>query len=166
MLSTPIYAYQRDNFHISTDPSLLDLTVIHNYLTHSYWSPGVPQEVVANALRHSLCFGLYEADKQIGLARVITDYSTFAYLCDVFIVGDYQQQGLGTWLMECVTQCPALTGIRTFLLATRDAHGLYNKVGFAVMNNPERWMVIKYAMPWHQPALAETGPAQPKEKNQ
>jgi GNAT superfamily N-acetyltransferase len=164
MIDPQAYTYRRGNYHISTDPSLLDLTTIHHYLTHSYWSPGVPLAVVANALRHSLCFGLYEGTKQIGLARVITDYSSFAYLSDVFILHDYQQQGLGTWLMECVTQCPALAGIRSFLLATRDAHGLYSKVGFAVINNPERWMVIKYVLPWHQPDLAETGPAQQKEK--
>lgn len=166
MQTNHFYVYQRDNFQISTDPSLLDLPAIHHYLTHSYWSPGIPLEVVAAALRHSLCFGLYDQTQQIGLARVITDYSTFAYLCDVFIVTTYQQQGLGAWLMECVTQCPAFSGIRTFLLATRDAHGLYRKVGFEVINNPERWMVIKYAMPWHQPQLAETGPARPKGENQ
>ncbi len=156
---TRVYEYQQPPFLISTDPSLLDLATIHTYLTHSYWSPGIPQAVVADALHHSLCFGLYTEQKQIGLARVITDYATFAYLCDVFILPAYQQQGLGTWLMTCVTACPALMGIRTFILATRDAHGLYSKVGFERLPNPDRWMVIKYPMPWHQPELAETGPA-------
>jgi GNAT superfamily N-acetyltransferase len=154
-----VYAYQQAPFYISTDPNLLDLTTIHSYLTHSYWSPGIPQAVVAEALRHSLCFGLYTQQQQIGLARVITDYATFAYLCDVFILPAYQQQGLGKWLMRCVTACPALEGIRTFILATRDAHELYRKVGFEHLPNPDRWMVIKYPMPWHQPELAETGPA-------
>jgi GNAT superfamily N-acetyltransferase len=148
-----IYEYQRGPFYISTDPRLLDIDVIHSFLTHSYWSPGVPRALVATAIQHSLCFGLYDQGRQIGLARVVTDYASFAYLGDVFVLKSYRGQGLGVWLVQCVTQCPALAEIRTFLLATRDAHGLYHKVGFEAMPNPERWMVIYAPRPWRNQEL-------------
>jgi GNAT superfamily N-acetyltransferase len=138
---------------VSTDPGLLDVDVIHGFLTHSYWSPGIPKETVASALRHSLCFGLYEQQKQAGLARVVTDYSSFAYLCDVFVLKAYRGQGLGVWLMECVTQCPAFAEVRMFILATRDAHELYRKVGFELLPNPERWMIISSPKLWRQPEM-------------
>jgi GNAT superfamily N-acetyltransferase len=150
MADQPVVEYHRGPFVVSTDPARLDLEMIHNFLTHSYWSPGIPRTVVAAALQASLCFGLYEGHTQVGLARVITDYATFAYLCDVFVLKSHRGQGLGVWLMECVTTMLASTGIRTFLLATRDAHDLYRKVGFAPLPNPERWMMIQHPMEWHR----------------
>ncbi len=132
--------YQNGGFTVSTDPARLDIDAIHAYVTRSYWATGRPRDVVAKAVANSLCFGVYDGAQQIGLARVITDYATFAYLCDVYILEEYQGQGLGKWLMRCVTEHPDLKGVRRFMLATRDAHGLYRQVGFTEIKTPERWM--------------------------
>ncbi|MCW1968804.1 MAG: GNAT family N-acetyltransferase [Anaerolineae bacterium] len=134
------------NYHISTDPEKLDLDVIFGYLSRSYWANQRPRDIVAKSLRHSLCFGVYEnrADgqpgSQVGMARVVTDYATYAYLCDVFILEAHQGRGLGKWLMHAVTTHPDLQGLRRWMLATRDAHGLYRQVGFADLVAPDRWM--------------------------
>lgn len=125
---------------ISTDPARLDLDTIHGYLTQSYWGLGRSRETVAKTVEHSLCFGVYEGDRQIGFARVITDYTIFAYLLDVFILDEYQGRGLGKWLMACILAHPDLQDIRRFLLSTRDAHGLYEQFGFAGLRTPERMM--------------------------
>ncbi|MBX0326282.1 GNAT family N-acetyltransferase [Oscillochloris sp. ZM17-4] len=141
------YELLEDGFRISTDPARLDLDVIHGYLTGSYWAAGRTRAQVARSLSHSLCFGLYAGDAQIGLARVISDYATFAYLCDVFVLEAYRGHGLGTWLMGAVVAHPDLRGLRRFMLATRDAHGLYAKFGFALISAPEKWMEIVQAAP-------------------
>ena len=119
-------------YEISTDPARLDIDAIHAYLTRCYWSPGIPRQVVERAARNSLCFGLYEtaAGKQVGLARVVTDHATFAYLCDVYVLEDHRGKGLSKWLMSEVMAHPALTGARRAMLGTRDAHGLYARFGF------------------------------------
>lgn len=121
-----------DAYEISTEPARLDIDAMHAYLTRSYWSPGIPRETVERAARHSLCFGVYErADgKQVGLARVVTDYATFAYLCDVYVLEAHRGHGLGKRLIDAVMSHPALTGARRAMLATRDAHGLYARHGF------------------------------------
>jgi GNAT superfamily N-acetyltransferase len=116
---------QRNGYVISTDPARLDLDIIHGELNRSYWAAGRPREVVARSLQHSLCFGLYHREVQVGLARIVTDYATFAWLCDVFIQEAHRGRGLGVWLIETVVAYPNLQGLRRFLLATRDAHGLY-----------------------------------------
>jgi GNAT superfamily N-acetyltransferase len=134
--------YSNDNYTISTDPSRLDFDVIHHFLTNSYWSPGVPFATVKKAAENSLCFGVYEGDKQVGYARVVTDYTTYAYIADVFIVESHRGQGLGKWLMGCVVEYPELQGLRLWMLATRDAHGLYEQVGFEALPHPERFMQI------------------------
>lgn len=125
-----------DSFTISTDPARLDFEVIHGYLHRAYWSPGVPREVVEKAARHSLCFGVYEGEKQIGYARVISDYAVFAYLADVFILEAYRGLGLGKWLVSCVLAHPDLQNLRKWMLATRDAHGLYAQYGFRPLPTP------------------------------
>jgi len=119
-------------YEITTDPARLDLTAIHGYLTRSYWSPDIPLEIVERALRNSLCFGVYEVagGAQVGLARVVTDYATFAYLCDVYVLEEHRGHGLGKRLMRELMSHPALTGARRAMLATRDAHGLYAGFGF------------------------------------
>ena len=119
-------------YEISTDPARLDVTAIHAYLTRSYWSPGIPIEIVERALRHSLCFGVYECagGAQVGLARVVTDYATFAYLCDVYVLEEHRGHGLAKRLMRELMAHPALLGARRVMLATRDAHGLYAGFGF------------------------------------
>lgn len=120
------------DYEISTDAARLDAHAVHAYLTRSYWSPGIPFETVERALRHSLCFGVYHAASgaQVGLARVVTDYATFAYLCDVYVLEEHRGHGLGKRLMREVMTHPALTGARRAMLATRDAHGLYARHGF------------------------------------
>ena len=119
-------------YEISTDPARLDVAAIHAYLTRSYWSPGIPIGIVERALRNSLCFGVYEAASgaQVGLARVVTDYATFAYLCDVYVLEGHRGHGLGKRMMRELMAHPALTGARRAMLATRDAHGLYAGFGF------------------------------------
>jgi GNAT superfamily N-acetyltransferase len=152
-LSAPLYERRRAGFSVSTDPQRLDLDVIHGFLYHSYWSPGIPRETVERSVRNSFCFGLYDGQTQIGFARVVTDYATIAYLADVFVLPAYRGQGLAAWLMECVVECPTLSEIRNFLLATRDAHSLYEKVGFEVVSHPEQLMNRRQTMPWYDPSL-------------
>jgi GNAT superfamily N-acetyltransferase len=139
---TPPYELRRDDYLISTDPARLDPAAIHGYLSRSYWAAGRTREQVARSLAHSLCFGLYAGVAQAGLARVITDYTTFAYLCDVFVLEEHRGRGLGTWLVGAVADHPDLRGLRRFMLATHDAHGLYAKFGFAPISAPEKWMEI------------------------
>jgi GNAT superfamily N-acetyltransferase len=134
--------YQRGPYIISTDPKRLDVRAIHQYLTTSYWAEAIPFEVVRRSVEGSLCFGLYAPDSQIGLTRVITDGATFGYLCDVYVVPDHQGRGLGRWLLECVMGSPRLQGLRRWMLVTRDAHRLYEQVGFEVASHPETIMEI------------------------
>lgn len=132
----------RDEFDISDDKSRLDLDAIHDYLTRSYWSPGIPRELVARGIEHALCFGVYHGTTQIGFARVISDYATFAWLADVFILEAYRGQGLSKRLMAFIMAHPDLQGLRRFMLATRDAHGLYAQFGFAEPASPANLMEI------------------------
>lgn len=132
--------WHRGEYYISTDKSRLDLAVIHDFLTTSYWAAGIPIETVKKSLEHSLNFGVYEEGKQVGFARVITDYATFAYIGDVFILEDYRGQGLSKWLMQVIADHGELQGLRRWVLLTRDAHGLYRKTGFMEPVNPERYM--------------------------
>jgi len=132
--------WHRGEYYISTDKSKLDLAVIHNFLTTSYWAAGIPIETMKKSLEHSLNFGVYEEGKQVGFARVITDYATFAYIGDVFILNDHRGQGLSKWLMQVIADHAELQGLRRWVLLTRDAHGLYRKTGFMEPVNPERYM--------------------------
>jgi len=119
-------------YSLTTDPRRLDVAAVHAFLsrTGKYWARGIPKKLVARAIDHSLCFGLFHRKTQIGFARVVTDYSTYAYLCDVYVLEDFQGRGLGTWMMEHVMAHPQLQGLRRFQLVTRDAHGLYKRFGF------------------------------------
>src|SRR5512143_704794 len=130
----------RDQFTISTDPARLDIDAIADMLTRAYWAKGRTHDVIARYIEHSLTFGVYEGDRQIGRARLVTDYTTFAWLCDVFLHEDYRGQDLGKWLMETIHSHPDLQGLRRWLLATRDAHGLYAQYGWKPLANTERWM--------------------------
>jgi len=134
--------YRRQDYWISTDPAKLDARAIHSFLTRAYWSEGISPGQVEKALRNSMCFALFHGKHQIGLARVITDQVTYAYLCDVYVLEEYRGKGLGVWLMECVMSHPDLQGLRRFSLATRDAHGLYRKFGFAELQKPQSYMEI------------------------
>lgn len=132
----------KDNFSVSTDISRLDINVIHGFLTSSYWAENIPVETVRKSIEGSMCFGVYDENRQIGFARMITDKATFAYLADVFILEEYRGRGLSKWLMEIIMSSPELQGLRRIMLATRDAHGLYKKSGFTPLTQPNRWMQI------------------------
>ena len=127
---------------ISTDRSRLDIAYVHRYLSEEcYWAIGRSRAVVEKSIANSLCFGVYDGDRQMGFARVVTDYATFAWLCDVFVDAAYRGQGIGKWLVETVVAHPGLQGMRNFVLATRDAHELYRQHGgFEALPAPERWM--------------------------
>jgi len=133
-MSDPVPALrtaQRDGYTISTDPARLDVDAIHAYLTTSYWATGISRATVARSLRYSAGYGLYAPDgAQVGFTRVITDWTTYAYLCDVYVLEAHGRRGLGIWLIETVLATPELRGIRRISLSTRDAHGLYEKFGF------------------------------------
>lgn len=135
-----IFEAKRENFAISTDPMRLDIDAICAFLSRSYWANDRPRERIERSLANSLVFGMYDGEKQIGLARVVTDYATFAWLCDVVIDDAYRGKGLGKWLMETILSHPELQGLRRWLLATRDAHGLYSQFGWKPLANPEKWM--------------------------
>jgi len=134
--------WQKDGFLISTDKSRLQIDEIFDYLSRSYWAKGRARNVIERAIQNSFCFGLFHEGRQIGLARVITDYATFAYLCDVYVLEEFQRKGLGKWLMSVVMSHPELQGLRRWSLVTRDAHGLYRQFGFNELKSPERWMEI------------------------
>jgi GNAT superfamily N-acetyltransferase len=136
-----LFETHRNRFTISTDPSRLDVEAIADMLSRAYWAQERTQEMIARYLQHSLTFGLYDGSRQIGLARIVSDYTTFAWLCDVFIHEEYRGQGLGKWLMETVHSHPDLQSLKRWMLATKDAHGLYRKFGWVPLEPPERWMM-------------------------
>lgn len=135
--------WQRDGYSVSTDAARLDLDVIHGYLSEqSYWARKIPRATLQRGLTHSLNFGLYHdvSGAQVGFARLITDYATFAYVSDVFVLDAHRGRGLSKWLMEIVTGHPEVQGLRRWLLATLDAHGLYTQYGFKSLTEPSRFL--------------------------
>lgn len=134
--------YKNYKFLISTDKSKLDLGIIHNFLKNSYWARNIPLSIIKKSIRNSLCFGVYKDKKQIGFARVISDYATFAYVADVFILETHQGIGLSKWLMKSILSHPKLRDLRRWILVTKDAHGLYLKYGFKPLKAPERFMEL------------------------
>jgi GNAT superfamily N-acetyltransferase len=134
------HEWHRDPFVVTTDPARVDLTVVHGFLSGSYWAKGIPLETVRRSVENSIPFSLLVSGRQIGYARVISDRATIAYLGDVFVLPEFRGRGLSVWLMECVVSHPELQGLRRWILLTRDAHGLYEKFGFTALANPPRWM--------------------------
>ena len=132
--------WRRDGYLISTDASMLDLEVVHSYLSRSYWAAGVPEGVVRRSIENSLCFGVYRGEEQAGFARVVTDRATFAYLADVFVLEEHRGQGIGKWLVEVILSHPELQGLRRWMLATRDAHDLYRRYAFTELARPGIFM--------------------------
>lgn len=128
--------------HFSTDIREMDVIRIHEWLSNSYWAKGIPLQIVKRAMQHSLCFGVFQESRQIAFARVISDYTTYAYLCDVIVDENERGAGVGKQLMGVIVQHPELQGLRTFSLATLDAHGLYAQFGFAPLAEPQRMMEI------------------------
>ena len=141
MQTDSINEWRKADFVISTDRSRLNIEFIHSFLsTRAYWAIGRSLEVVQRAIENSLNFGVFDGSKQIGFARVVTDYATFGWLADVFIIDEYRGRGLGIWLIEVITSHPNLQGFRRWILATRDAHELYRRFGFNELVNPQRYM--------------------------
>jgi len=134
-------SWERGDYLISTDRSRLDVALIHDYISNqSYWGQGRSIEVVQRSLDNSLNFGLYDTTQQVGFARVVTDYATFAWVADVFVIEEYRGRGLSKWLMEVMLSHPRLQGFRRWVLATKDAHALYSRFGFIPLHRPERWL--------------------------
>jgi N-acetylglutamate synthase-like GNAT family acetyltransferase len=129
---------------ISTDPRLLNLDVIHGFIAQSYWAKAMPRALVEKMIRHSLCFGIYQPTTQVGFARVISDFTTFAYLADVFVLPEHRGKGLSKPLMQTIMAHPDLQGLRRWMLVTLDAQGLYEQFGFKAVEHPERHMEIHY----------------------
>ena len=149
--------WTKEDFSISTDKNKIDPAYVHNFLSNCYWAEDIPIDVVKRSIKGSLCFGVYRNRQQIGFARLITDEATFAYLGDVFIDEKFRGQGLSKWLVETILAYPGLQGLRRFMLATRDAHGLYEQFGFAPLTFTDRWMHI------HQPGIYKKKPLPEKD---
>ena len=134
---------KRGRFSISTDKKKLDRALIHKFLSErSYWATGIPRRLVERGIKNSLCFGVYDGKQQVGFARVISDYATYAYVADVFVLETHRGQGLSKWLMQCIRSHRDLQGLRRWVLTTRDAHGLYQQFGFYALKDPGRFMEI------------------------
>jgi GNAT superfamily N-acetyltransferase len=163
----PAHEWRRDGYIISTDRARIDVDVVHGYLARSYWAEDIPRDTVARAIAGALNFGIYidvangarppsgvgagdgaqpssavsaPLGPQVGGARIISDYATFAYLADVFVLEEHRGHGLAIWMMECVAAHPSLQGLRRWMLGTRDAHTLYEKTGWTPVAAPDRWM--------------------------
>jgi len=129
-----------DDYQVSTDPARLDVELIHGFLRESYWAEGIPRDIVARAIQNSLCFGAYTRNQQIAFARVVSDFATFAYLADVFVLAPWRGRGISKALMAEIVRHPDLQNLRRWLLGTKDAHGLYQRYGFTAPRFPERHM--------------------------
>jgi GNAT superfamily N-acetyltransferase len=154
--------WQRDAYTISTDKTRLDVGMIHHFLyTTAHWAIGRPMSIVRKSIENSLCFGVYEVNKQVGFARVVTDGATVGWICDMFILPSHRSSGLGKWLVECMMQYPDVKGLRRILLNTRDAHDLYIKyAGFRPLLAPESWLEKFTGTPLRH--TRQTAPPEPK----
>lgn len=132
---------ERAGLVLSSDSTRMDVDAIHRYLSEeSYWARGIPRDIVARSIAHSLCFGIFDGARQVAFARVVSDRATYAYLCDVYVLEGHRGEGLGRWLMEAIDGHPDLQGLRRWGLVTQDAHGLYAQRGYAALSHPERHM--------------------------
>lgn len=138
-----------EGYAISTDPVSLDLEVIHGFISQSYWAKDIPKSLIERMLANSLCFGLYHGTTQVGFARIISDYATFAYLADVFVLPGHRGKGLSKALVQAILAHPDLQGLRRWMLVTLDAQGLYQQFGFKPLPHPERYLEI------HRPGMYE-----------
>jgi N-acetylglutamate synthase-like GNAT family acetyltransferase len=144
---TSMVVMEMGRFLISTDRSKLDVDVIHGFLARSYWAEGIPRQTVMRSIDNSLCFGVYDNARQIGFARVISDFATYAYVADVFILEPYRERGLGKELMASIMAHPDLQGLRRWSLGTRDAQGLYAQFGFKPVANTRARTVMEIVDP-------------------
>lgn len=138
------HEWEKEGYLISTDPSKLDVPAIHRYLTRSTWAAGIDEETVSLSVQNSLNFGIFHQGSQVGFARLITDYATFAYLCDVYVLEEHQGKGLGRWLMECFHAHPVFEKLRRIMLFTTTAPWLYQKFGYQPINRPDyAWAITR-----------------------
>jgi GNAT superfamily N-acetyltransferase len=140
----------REGCLLSTDRTRLDVALIHQFLAGSYWAPGIPLDLVRRSIENSLCFGIYEGERQLAFARVVTDYATFGYVSDVFVVASHRGRGLSKWLMEEIRAHPELQVLRRWHLLTADAHPLYQQFGFTELSKPEMHMEITVPDPYRR----------------
>ena len=138
--------WRRGAYLMTMDKARLDLEMIHGFLKDSYWAAGIPAQVVRRSVENSLALGVFRGDEQVGFARVVTDYATFAYLADVFVLEPHRGRGLGRWIMEAVSSLPELQGLRRWMLATQDAHDLYREYGFTGLEDP--WIFMEKYLPY------------------
>ncbi len=134
---------RKGKYSISTDKRKLNFKTIYEFISHSYWAEGRKPDIMRSAIKNSICFGLYCKAKQIGFARVISDQATFAYLADVFIIEEYRGKGLSKWFMKAIFKHEKFSSVKSWLLATKDAHGLYMKFGFESLKEPDKFMQMK-----------------------
>lgn len=151
-----------DNFLISTDKQRLDIDLIHTFLSRqSYWAKGISREIVERSIANSLTFGVYHISEQgtdqVAFSRVISDYATFAYVADVFVIETYRGKDLSKWLIEAMRSHPDLQGLRRWILATKDAHGLYRQFGFRELAAPERWMELTRSVGYETATIERVG---------
>jgi len=151
-------AHLPEGYVISTNPALLDIEVIHDFIAQSYWAKGMPKALVEKMIRHALCFGVYQGMRQVGFARIISDFTTFAYLADVFILPQHRGKGLSKALVKAIVEHPDLQGLRRWMLVTVDAHGLYEQFGFKPVEHPERHMEIHHAGMYERMSPLEAAP--------
>ncbi len=145
------YELTRGEFSLSTDPKRLDLEAMHEFLSQSYWARHRPRDVFQKAVDNSLCFGLYRGARQVGFARVISDFATFAYLADVYVLELYRGRGLAKWMVCSILAHPDLRAVRRWLLTTKDAHKLYRECGFCDLKEPEHHMQLLQPYPGEVP---------------
>ncbi|NHB90299.1 GNAT family N-acetyltransferase [Photorhabdus tasmaniensis] len=139
-----IHTWQYQNYNITTNSEQFDIKAIHSYLTRSTWAEGIDIDTVRQSICNSLCFGLFDSNKQIGFARVVTDSTTFGYLCDVYVLEEWQQLKLGRWLMECCQSHPVMTRLRRIMLVTSTAPWLYEKMGYTPVNRENFvWQIVR-----------------------
>jgi GNAT superfamily N-acetyltransferase len=137
-----VYERRLGEYRVTTDRGAIDVDAVESFLRKSYWAANRSRERIERSLEHSVCFSLVHGDEQVGFARVVTDYSDFAWLCDVYVDEAHRGNGLGELLVQAAVEHPQLQGLRRWILATRDAHTLYEKFGFKTLNNPEKWMEL------------------------
>ncbi len=137
-----IIEVKKGNLTLSTDPNRLDIDAICNFLAQAYWADTRSRKTIEHSLENSLVFAVYNGNRQVAMARVVTDFATFAWVCDVFVHPDYRGRGISKWLMREILAHPDLQGMRRWLLASTTARGLYSQFGFTQLHNPERWMEL------------------------
>lgn len=144
------YEVEKEGAVASDDQSRIDFETLHGFLTETYWARGIPRSIVEKSVRNSLSMGLYVDNQMIGFARAVTDYTTFAYLEDVFVLDNWRGKGLGVWIAQCLIAHPALRSIKLWMLGTKDAHGVYEKLGFGPLEDPSRIMIINDPDPYRR----------------